>query len=135
MPLYGGGLLKLKWSIVELNSTMSITTGILCPTPIPWLPVLSNIAPRHIRCRICSQTGGKSTCQSRSPIEHGHLQSPQSMTYIAVSIVVQLPDWNLSAATLWCNEWSANDVWNDFLVARLTVQPLDLTCHIIFGLC
>jgi len=28
---------------VQLNSTMCLISGTLCSTPLPWLPVLSNI--------------------------------------------------------------------------------------------
>jgi len=31
--------------IVQLNSTIRLISGILCSTPLPWLPVLSNIKP------------------------------------------------------------------------------------------
>ena len=30
---------------VQLNSTMRLISGTLCSTPLPWLPVLSNIEP------------------------------------------------------------------------------------------
>ena len=33
----------------ELNSIMRTITGKLRPTPLPWLSVLSNIAPPHLR--------------------------------------------------------------------------------------
>ena len=32
----------------QLNETMRIITGTLRPTPLPWLPVLSHIAPPHL---------------------------------------------------------------------------------------
>jgi hypothetical protein len=34
---------------VQLNSTMRLITGTLRPTPLPWLPVLSNIEPPALR--------------------------------------------------------------------------------------
>jgi hypothetical protein len=34
---------------VQLNSTVRLITGILKPTPLPWLPVLSNIEPPALR--------------------------------------------------------------------------------------
>ena len=34
---------------VQLNTTMRLITGILRPTPLPWLPVLSNIVPPSLR--------------------------------------------------------------------------------------
>ncbi|KAJ8356768.1 hypothetical protein SKAU_G00195620 [Synaphobranchus kaupii] len=33
----------------QLNTTMRIITGTIRSTPLPWLPVLSNITPPHIR--------------------------------------------------------------------------------------
>ena len=33
----------------QLNSKMRIVTGILKPTPVVWLPVLSNITPPDLR--------------------------------------------------------------------------------------
>jgi len=33
----------------QLNETKQIITGTLQPTPLPWLPVLSHIAPPHLR--------------------------------------------------------------------------------------
>ena len=34
---------------VQLNSTMRLISGTLCSTPLPWLPVLSNIEPPALR--------------------------------------------------------------------------------------
>ena len=34
---------------VKLNASMRIVSGTLRPTPLPWLPVLSNIPPPHLR--------------------------------------------------------------------------------------
>src|ERR1043165_1980628 len=34
---------------VELNTSMRIISGTLRPTPLPWLPVLCNIPPPHLR--------------------------------------------------------------------------------------
>jgi len=34
---------------VQLNSTMRLISGILCSTPLTWLPVLSNIEPPALR--------------------------------------------------------------------------------------
>ena len=34
---------------VQLNFTMHIISGTLCSTPLPWLPVLSNIEPPALR--------------------------------------------------------------------------------------
>jgi len=34
---------------VKLNATMRIVSGTLLPTPLLWLPVLSNIPPPHLR--------------------------------------------------------------------------------------
>jgi len=34
---------------IQLNSTMRLITGTLRPTPLPWLPVLSNIEPPALR--------------------------------------------------------------------------------------
>jgi len=34
---------------VQLNSTMQLISGTLCSTPLPWLPVLSNIEPPALR--------------------------------------------------------------------------------------
>jgi len=34
---------------VQLNSSMRLISGTLCSTPLPWLPVLSNIEPPALR--------------------------------------------------------------------------------------
>jgi len=34
---------------VQLNEAMRTVSGTLRPTPLPWLPVLSHIAPSHLR--------------------------------------------------------------------------------------
>ncbi len=34
---------------VQLNTSMHIITGTIHSTPLPWLPVLSNIPPPHLR--------------------------------------------------------------------------------------
>jgi len=38
-----------SWVDVQLNSTMRLISGTLRSTPLPWLPVLSNIEPPALR--------------------------------------------------------------------------------------
>jgi len=39
---------------VQLNSTMRLITGTLRSTPLPWLPVLSNIEPPALRRKVAT---------------------------------------------------------------------------------
>ena len=41
---------------VQLNEAMRTVSGTLRPTPLPWLPVLSHIAPPHLRRKEATTT-------------------------------------------------------------------------------
>ena len=43
---------------VQLNEAMRTVSGTLRPTPLPWLPVLSHIAPPHLRRKEATKTAG-----------------------------------------------------------------------------
>jgi hypothetical protein len=38
----------------QLNATMRLVTGTLRPTPLPWLPVLSNLAPPALQRKVAA---------------------------------------------------------------------------------
>jgi len=87
----------------QLNETMRIITGTLRPTPFPWLPVLSHIAPPHLRRR-------EATTKLLTKIELNDSLTPHKD--ITSHPVSRLP----SRRPIW-QEWSKKN-FDSFPVAR-----------------
>ena len=98
---------------------MRIVSGALCPTPLPWLPVLSNITPPHIR-RMAA------TNQLLSKIRSSTVSLPLMSdieSHPKVRLTSRRPVWleepqqeEESPRQKWTEEWAASDVTNRSLI-------------------
>jgi len=62
----------------QLNNSMRLISGILRPTPLPWLPVLSHIEPAALR-RKAAVDGlvAKATARHAWPLNNDLIHPPQ----------------------------------------------------------
>jgi hypothetical protein len=110
--------------LVTIHSTsMRIISGTLRPTPLPWLPVLCNIPPPHLRRQ-------EATARLLAKVQLN--DSLPLNTDIALHPTVRLPSrrpvWLnspvvMTANSAWSSEWSATDVVNHSLVSVPSVWP------------
>ena len=94
----------------QLNIAMRIITGSVDSTPIPWLHVLSNIAPPHLRRQAAACNEWKKCIDSsrnyRLPIaDEVHNQPPDRLTSRA-------PIWN--DPIVQAQEFSINGAWKQY---------------------
>jgi len=61
---------------VQLNSTMRLISGTIRSTPVPWLPVLSNIEPPAIRRKAATDKQQKIVKHDSWPIQPDILNPP-----------------------------------------------------------
>jgi len=108
---------------IQLNTTMRTITGAVRASSIPWLSVLSNIAPPHIRrAELTSKMAQKILSMPNLPLHSDLLNHPRAR------LKSRHPLWNkdlhqvVSPTILWRDEWSATDVRNKFLVSDPTKQ-------------
>ena len=105
----------------QLNSTMRLVSGTLRPTQLPWLPVLSNIAPPALRRkeatdRLIANASQHTDWGLHKDIHDHPTQRLQS----------RHPLWTDMApsdlATNWREEWKAASVVNKSLVDDPTIR-------------
>lgn len=107
---------------VQLNASMRTISGTLRPTPLPWLPVLSNIAPPHIRREVATaKLVEKIRENPRLPLHQDLFHPPRTRLRSRRPVWASMHHQKLSAAEAWQLEWSHSDVTNQFLVADVTV--------------
>ena len=106
---------------VQLNCSMRVISGTIKSTPVEWLPVLSNIAPPHIRrdahtARLLARINGL----TKLPIA-AVLSNPPTKRLPSRHPVWEVsPDANFSTDDRRREEWSAAQVQNSHLVADPT---------------
>ena len=104
---------------VQLNSTMHLISGTLRSTPLPWLPVLSNIEPY----------------EGRLPLTSWWRKS-SNMTVGQSSLISRKPLWldlqPVDIKSRWRHNWKSAQVVNSYLVCDPTIrQPgFDRVCTI-----
>nr|XP_014350022.1 PREDICTED: uncharacterized protein LOC106705349 [Latimeria chalumnae] len=107
----------------ELHSTMRTVTRLLRPTPLPWLLVLSNIAPPHIRHEEASaKVVEKIRANPQLPVHKDLFDPPRARLSSRCPLWCCMPR-QTSADTMWREEWSATEVCNHFLVTDPTARP------------
>ena len=106
---------------------MRIVSGTLKPTPNPWLPVLSNIVPQHIR-REDATTAllNKITANPSIPARNDIIYPPKAR------LPSRHPIWSFtqptaSAAERWKSEWFNGPVTNGHLVSDPTTRQPGFT--------
>jgi len=109
---------------VQLNTSMRTITGTLNPTPLPWLQVLSNIPPPHLRRQAATvKLLAKVRANDKLPLNLDITLHP------AAHLPSRKPVWldpspeNMTAISAWSDEWEATDVVNHSLVVEPSVCP------------
>jgi hypothetical protein len=109
---------------VQLNTSMRTITGTLRPTPVPWLPVLSNIPPPHLRRReATAKLLAKVRADVRIPLNVDITSHPTARLPSRHPIWLDPPPEDWSATSAWSAEWSTEDAVNRSLVAEPSARP------------
>jgi hypothetical protein len=109
---------------VQLNTSMRTITGTLRPTPLPWLPVLSNIPPPHLRRQeATSKLLTKIRANDKLPLNTDITAHPAARLPSRRPVWLDPPPENMRAYSAWSSEWSITDVVNHSLVAEPSVCP------------
>lgn len=109
----------------QLNFSMRIITGTIKSTPTPWLPVLSNIVPPHIR--------RETTALNFWNKFNSFPNSFPILTYIPDNRVPRLksrkPFWsnfltnmNRSDKEMWQSEWNVSNFFNKDLISDPSIR-------------
>ena len=100
---------------VQLNSTMRFITGTLQPTPLPWLPVLSNIEPPALRRKAAVDKLLAKAAEHEDWGLHGDVTSPPPYRLSS-----RHPLWRdmepVEITTRWREDWKSAMVVNSSLV-------------------
>jgi len=108
---------------VQLNSTVHLISGTLCSTPLPWLPVLSNIEPPALRRKAATDKLVEKIIKHDSwPIQPDILNPP------LLRLTSRKPLWldlqPVDIKSRWRHNWKLAQVVNSHLVCDPTVwQP------------
>ena len=118
---------------VKLHETMRLISGTLRSSPLPWLPVLSNIPPPRLRrAEACAKMLSRINANETLPLHSDIASHPKTRLPSRHPIWRNPPDEGLSATLAWCDEWSTTDVVNHSLVEVPSVWPpgYDLPRHL-----
>lgn len=106
---------------VQLNSTMRLITGTLRPTPLPWLPVLSNIAPPHLRRKAAVDKLISKALENNECGLHNDILHPPTHR-----LASRRPLWTdmepVDTDDRWREDWQTASVVNNSLVRDPTIQ-------------
>ncbi|UYV75865.1 hypothetical protein LAZ67_13001600 [Cordylochernes scorpioides] len=106
----------------QLNQTMRLITGNMRPTPIDWLPYLSNIAPPDLRRKkSTSNLLSKIKANTKLPI-NTVLEIPPPTRLISRN-PVWVADENVDLKEEWRNRWSNLAIANKDLVEDPNTKP------------
>ena len=109
---------------VQLNTSMRTITGTLRPTPIPWLPVLSNIPPPLLRRQEATvKLLAKVRADPKLPLHTDITSHPVARLSSRRPVWLDPPPEDMRANSAWSVEWSTTDVVNRSLVAEPSVCP------------
>jgi hypothetical protein len=106
---------------VQLNTTMRLITGTVQPTPLAWLPVLSNIEPPALRRKAAVDKLLTKTAEHEDWGLHGDISNPP--TYRLSS---RHPLWKdaepVDITARWQEEWKSAPVVNYSLVCDPAIR-------------
>ena len=103
---------------------MRIISGTLRPTPLPWLPVLSNIAPPHIRRQIATTKQlAKIRANDSLPVYADITYHPAARLPSRRPVWLNPPAEDMTANSAWTEEWLTANIVNHSLVAVPSVWP------------
>ena len=108
---------------VQLNHTMRLISGTLRPTEIPWLPVLSNIAPPDIR-RWAASAKLLSNIQSHDnlPLLQDIYDPPSRRLLSRNPIWAHIPDPCQSVSSKWKEAWLSSSAHNKDIILDPSVK-------------
>ena len=102
---------------VQLNASMRTITGTLRPTQLPWLPVLSNIAPPHIRREEAEDKLVEKIRSNPSlPLYQDMFHPPRTRLTSRRPVWTSLQHQKLPMTAAWQQEWCNSGVMNQFLI-------------------
>jgi len=106
---------------VQLNSTIHLISGTLRSTPLPWLPVLSNIEPPALRRKAATdKLVEKIVKHDRWPIQ------PDILSLPLLRLTSKKPLWldlqPVDIKSRWRHNWKLAQVINSHLVCDPTIQ-------------
>jgi len=100
---------------VQLNSTMRLISGTLRSTPLPWLPVLSNIEPRALRRKAATDKLVEKIVKHDSwPIQPDILSPPLLRLTFRKPLWLDLQPVDIKSR--WRHNWKSAQVVNSHLV-------------------
>ena len=106
---------------VQLNTTMRLVTGTLRPTPLPWLPVLSNIEPPALRRKAAVDKLISKAIENTKWDFHNDIVCPPRHR-----LTSRRPLWTdmqpVDTGTRWQEDWQTASVVNNSLVSDPTIQ-------------
>jgi hypothetical protein len=106
---------------VQLNSTMRLITGTLRPTPLPWLPVLANIAPPPLRRSAATDRLVAKVSEHEAWGLYSDLHNPPPYR-----LKSRHPLWKdmecVDIATCWREGWQSASVVNSSIVADPAIR-------------
>ena len=106
----------------QLNSTMRLITGALKPTPTPWLPVLSNIAPPPLRRKEATDKLISKICDhSHWPVYKDIYEHPDQRLTSRAPLWIDMEPRDLT--NQWRESWETASVINSSLVTDPTICP------------
>jgi len=106
---------------VQLNSTMRLISGTLRSTPLPWLPVLSNIEPPALRRKAAiDELVEKIVKHDSWPIQ------PDILNPSLLRLTSRKPLWldlqPVDIKSRWRHNWKSAQVVNSHLVCDPTIR-------------
>jgi len=106
----------------QLNSSMRLITGCLRSTPVPWLPVLANIAPPGLRRQAATDDMVSRILRNSSwPLHDDFVNHPPAR------LKSRRPIWSVDTTgvtdDLWRDAWVSASVVNHGLVPDPAVRP------------
>jgi len=109
---------------VKLHETMRLITGTLRSSPLPWLPVLSNIPPPHLRrAEACARMLAKVRMDERLPLHADIAFHPGVRLPSRHPIWRSPPEEGMAAISTWREEWATMEVVNHSLVVVPSAWP------------
>ncbi len=102
---------------------MHIITETLRSTPLPWLTVLSNIPPPHLRRQEATAKLLKSMRMTSCHSTRTSHCIQQARLSLRKPVWLDSPPEDMTANSAWSDEWAATDVVNHSLVAKPSVCP------------
>ena len=106
---------------MQLNSTMCLISGTLHSTPLPWLPVLSNIRPPALRRKAATDKLVEKIVKHDSwPIQLDILNPPLLRLTSRKPLWLDLQPVNIKSR--WRHNWKSAQVVNSHLVCDPTIR-------------